>query len=362
MGVLGFFNTISFLTLGLLVGVWADRHRRRRIMILADFGRCLTLFLIPLAAISFGLTMNLLYAVTLVAGVLTLFFEIGYQAYVPSLVDRPRIVEANSRLEATRTLGAGIGPAAAGGAIALISAPMAVLGDTFGYLTSTLSLLWIRKPEPPPYSEGHQSVAHDIKEGLSLVIGDHRLRAIAASTATANLFSTAYGVILIKYAYVNLAMSPLEFGLSLSSAAAGGVLGALLSTRVAKRIGVGSAIILGAALFSFATIIIYFATPAIAFAVFVGVEFVSSIGVLIYNVVQVSYRQSLVPKEIQGRMNATMRTIVWGTMPVGSLLGGFFAQAYGIHQTIGVMTVLGCLAVLWVAISPLRHVRDFPSG
>jgi predicted MFS family arabinose efflux permease len=362
LGLLGFLNTIPFLTLGLLVGVWVDRHRRRRIMILADIGRSLTLVTIPVAAIFLGLTLNLLYAVTLVAGVLTLFFEISYQAYVPSLVDRQRIVEANSKLEATRTLGIGMGPAAAGAAITLFSAPTAILGDTLGYLASSFSLLWIRKPEEPPSTANRESVAHDIMEGLSLVIREPRLRAIAAATGTSNLFGNAYGVILLKYAYENLAMSPLEFGVALGSASAGGVVGALAATRLAKRMGVGNAIIFGASLYSFVMIALYFATPSTAFVTFVLVQFVSTIGVLLYNVVQVSYRQSLVPKEIQGRMNATMRTIVWGTIPVGSLLGGFFADAYGIRETVGVMTVLACLAVLWISISPVRKVREFPGA
>ena len=330
-------------------------------MIIADFGRSLTLVAIPLAAVFFGLTMNLLYVVTLIAGVLTLFFEISYQAYVPSLVDKPKIVEANSRLEATRTLGQGAGPAAAGAAITLISAPLAVLGDTLGYLASSFSLLWIRRAEDPPNTARRESVAHDIREGLSLVIRDPRLRAIAAATGTSNLFGNAYGVILVKYAYVTLGMSPLEFGVSLGSSAAGGVIGALTATRIAKSLGVGKAIITGASLYSFVIIFLYFATPATAFVTFVAVQFVSTIGVIVYNVVQVSYRQSLVPRDIQGRMNATMRTIVWGTIPVGSLLGGFFADAYGIRETVGVMTVLACLAVFWLVISPVRKVREFPT-
>jgi len=362
LGVLGFLNSIAFLALGLLVGVWVDRHRRRRIMVFADIGRGLTLFVIPVAAVLFGLTMNLLYAVTLVAGILTLFFEIAYQAYVPSLVDKPKIVEANSKLEATRNIGQGVGPAAAGAAITLISAPMAVLGDSFGYLASTLSLLWIRKAEEMPSNVQRKSVAHDIREGLSLVIHDKRLRAIAASTGTANLFGNAFGVIILKYAYENLAMTPWQVGLAFSSAAVGGVIGALASTRLTKRFGVGGAIILGAVLFSFVQISFYFATPATAFPLFLIANFILTVGVLVYNVVQVSYRQSLVPREIQGRMNATMRTIVWGVIPIGSILGGVFASAYGVHETVGVMTVLGSLAVLWVAISPVRKVKDFPSA
>jgi Na+/melibiose symporter-like transporter len=177
---------------------------------------------------------------------------------------------------------------------------MAVLGDTIGYLVSSFSLLWIRKPEELPNRALRKSVAHDIREGLSVVMLDPRLRAIAAATGTSNLFGNAFGVILIKYAYRTLAMSPLEFGVALGSGAAGGVIGALAATRIAKSLGVGRAIIFGASVYSFVLILLFFATPATAFVTFVAVQFVSTIGVLVYNVVQVSYRQSLVPKKFRG--------------------------------------------------------------
>ena len=103
LGLLTFLNTIPFLLLGLFAGVWADRHRRRRIMIIADFGRSLTLFSIPVSALLYGVTMNQLYLVTLVAGILTVFFEIAYQSYLPTLIQKSQLVQGNSRLEATRS-------------------------------------------------------------------------------------------------------------------------------------------------------------------------------------------------------------------------------------------------------------------
>jgi MFS family permease len=360
LGILGFLNTIAFLSLGLFVGVWTDRHRRRRIMILADLGRSLALFSIPLSAVIYAVTMNLLYLVTLAAGILTCFFEIAYQAYIPSLVDKPQLVDANSKLEATRSLAGATGPAAAGFVIKLVSAPVAVLGDTFGYLASSFSLLWVRRPETVERSAQPRSTVRDIREGLSVVLGDPRLRAIAAATTTFNLFSSAYGAILLKYLYENLQMTPVEVGLAFGISSLGGVLGALTASRFVNSLGVGKTIVLGAILGGVFMIAIYFATPADAFVLLVAAQFLSLFGVLIYNIPQVSYRQALVRREIQGRMNATMRTIVWGSLPVGSLLGGVVGQMIGIHATIGLMTVLGALPFLFVLFSPILKVRDIP--
>lgn len=359
-GLLAFMNTIPFLTVGLLAGVYVDRHRRRRILILADLGRSLTLLSIPVSAILYTMTMNLLYVVTLVAGVLTVFFEITYQSYIPSLVEKRTIVEANSKLEATRATAQFAGPTAAGFAVSLLGAPIAVLGDTFGYLTSSISLFAIRRPDPLPAASQH-SVWHDIKEGLGVVFGDRRLRAIAATTATLNLFGSAAQAMFQPYFYGDLKMTVPQLGAAFGIGSLGGVLGALIATRVARRMGVGFSIIFGAILSSFVYLLVYFATPSDAFFIVAFVSFVSSIGVLIYNITQVSYRQALVPLDIQGRMNATMRTIVWGVIPLGSLMGGVSSVFVGVHQTVGLMIVLSSLGFLWAAFSPVRSVREFPT-
>lgn len=372
LGVLAFLNTLPFLTLGLLVGVYVDRHRRRRIMIFADFGRALMLFLIPLAAVVYAVTMNLLYLVTFIAGVLTVFFEITYQSYLPSLVDRGQIVDANSKLQATASTAQTLGPSIAGFVIPIITAPIACLCDTFGYFSSVVSLSLIRKPESIDTSKAHASVIKDIREGLRVVLRDTRLRAIAACTATSNLASMAWGAILYKYLLQNLNMSVQEIGVVFTIGGVGGILGALTAMRVTRRLGVGRIIVLGM-LLSGATVFLYFATPnsdfyqrsywlSPSFYLLSASFFVMTLGALWYNIPQVSYRQSLVPAEIQGRMNATMRTIVWGTLPVGGLLGGILGEVAGVHETIGLMTALGALAFLLVLLSPVRQIKGFPTS
>lgn len=360
-GVLQFINTVPFLAFGLLVGVYVDRHRRRRILILSDLGRAFVLFLIPLSAVFLVVTMNLLYLVTLLAGILTLFFEIAYQAYIPSLVQKAQIVEANSKLEASRATAQVAGPGAAGFAISVLTAPIAVLADTFGYVSSFLSLLLIRKPDVVENTGPQRSTWHDVREGLSVVFGDPRLRSIAATTGTLNLFGSAAQALFFPYFLGTLRMTVPELGIAFAIGSVGGVVGALTATRVAKRLGVGLSVILGALLSSFVWFSVYFANPGNAFVIVVFANFVSSVGVLIYNITQVSYRQALVARELQGRMNATMRTIVWGVIPLGSLAGGAISVLLGIHLTIGLMILLSSLGFLWVVFSPLRRVRVFPS-
>ncbi|MBI3859397.1 MAG: MFS transporter [Thaumarchaeota archaeon] len=373
LGYLAFFNTIPFLTIGLLVGVWADRHRRRRIMLMADFGRAAVLFSIPFAAVFYALSMNLIYLVTLLAGILTVFFEIDYQSYVPSLVQKSQIVEANSKMETSRSTAQAVGPSAAGFVVNKFWAPLAILGDTIGYLASSFSLLLIRHPETVPEATVKRSTWHDIREGLGIVFGDKRLKAIAATTATSNLFSSAWGAILIKYMLDDLHMSIGEIGLAGGIGSLGGILGALTASRVMKGLGVGRTILLGISL-SFVSVVLYFIppqsvadanalyVPSPAFFLVTASTFVLSIGVLLYNIPQVSYRQALVPKEVQGRMNATMRTLVWGTLPIGSLLGGASGDLIGTQETIGLMAALGSLAFLWILFSPVRGVKEFPHG
>jgi MFS family permease len=349
------------------VGVWLDRHSRRRTLLLADFGRSLVLFSIPVSYILFELTssplyalnLNLLYAVTLSAGVLTVFFEIGYQAYLPALVERQQIVDANSKLEATRSMSQAVGPTAAGAVISIVAAPLAVLGDTLGYAASWLSLMMIRKPEQVQTGP-RKSTWHDIKEGLSIVFKDKRLRAIAGTTATSNLFSAAFGVVLTKFLLVDLGMSYFEVGLVFGVGSLGGVVGALIAMRVARRLGVGTSIIVGSVIFSVLSTSFYFATPENGVWLSAAILFFSFVGVLIYNIAQVSYRQALVPQQVQGRMNASIRTVVWGVIPVGNILGGAIAEMVGVRETVVLMAALTMLSPLWVIFSPVRGVREFP--
>jgi len=360
-GILASLATLPFLVFGLPVGVWADRYRRKRIMIYADIGRALILVSIPLAWLASGLSMEVFYVVAFATGVLTVFFEICYQSYLPTLVERSQLMDANSKLQTSQATAGGIGPSLAGAVITFVSAPLAIFGDVVGYFFSAGFLSWIRKQESVIPKTGG-SAWRDVREGLSVVFGDVRLRSIAGCTGMSNLFSATYGAILIPYMIQDFGFDPFRLGLVLSSAAIGGITGAVSSQRIPKRIGVGRTIVVFAALFCVAPIGMYFATADTAPLMIGGSLAVSSFAGIVYNVSQVSYRQALVGLNLQGRLNATMRTIVWGTLPVGGILGGILAQAFGYHAAIGAAVAVGAFSFLWVLFSPVRGIKDIPTS
>jgi len=257
MGVLGALSLLAFPLFGLFVGVWVDRNLRKRTMIISNLGRALLLGTIPAATILGGLSMNLLYIVSFLVGTLQTFFDIGYQAYVPSLVERTQLVEANSKLETSRSTAQVAGPSIAGVLVQIFSAPYVILGDVLGYSGSATFLSTIRKKEATPEATG-KTVLEDIKEGLAVVLRNRSLSSIAGCTATSNLFSNAYGVLLLLFFYNELHMTALESGIVFTLGGIGSVVGALTSSRISRVLGVGWAIVSGALIFGVASLAFYF--------------------------------------------------------------------------------------------------------
>ena len=362
-GILSALGTLAFLVFGLPVGLWADRRRRKKTMIITDVGRALILLSIPVAAILGTISVELFYVVALMTGILTVFFEICYQSYLPSLIERRQLVEANSKLQSTAATAQTVGPSLAVVVVSIITAPAAVIGDVIGYFTSAGFLAGIKKPEvaPLPAKSGARSALADIKEGLAVVLGDKRLRSIAGCTATSNLFSSAWGAILFPYLLKEQGLSILALGPILSIGAMGGIIGGVFASRISRRLGIGRTIIATAFLFSVVQSLLYFVTPSDAFYVLLPVFFGISFGGVVYNVAQVSFRQALVSDALQGRMNASIRTIVWGTLPIGGFLGGVLGQLFGYHTAVGISVAGGLLAFLWVLFSPVRKMKEIPN-
>ena len=361
MGILGALSLLAFPLFGLFVGVWVDRNLRKRTMIVSNLGRALLLATIPAATILGGLSMNLLYIVSFLVGTLQAFFDISYQAYVPSLVDRTQLVEANSKLETSRSTAQVAGPSIAGVLVQIFSAPYVILGDVLGYFGSATFLSTIRKKEATPKATG-KTFLEDIKEGLAVVLRNRSLSSIAGCTATSNLFSNAYGVLLLLFFYNELHMTAFESGIVFTAGGVGSVVGALTSSRISRVLGVGWAIVSGALIFGVASLAFYFAAQPFAIPLMAIAQFIIGVTVVLYNVNQVSYRQALVPLELQGRMNASMRFIVWGTIPVGAILGGVLGQWLGVRPAIGVAAIGSTLAFLWVILSPVRKIRVIPGS
>jgi MFS family permease len=365
VAALGTVEFLPFILFTLPAGVWVDRLPRRPILIAGDFGRALLLASIPVAYLADVLTLAQLYVVGFLVGVCTVFFDVAYQSYLPALVERDSIIEGNSKLEISRSSAQIAGPGFGGLLVQVFTAPYAVLVDAASFLGSGMFILRIRKQEPRPETTGDtgtekSSLWTELKEGLRFVLGNPNLRAQAGCTATSNFFSNVAFAIIIVFLVRELGLSPGVIGLTISLGSVGSLVAAVTATRISARFGIGPTTIVMAMLFGPATLLIAFApagNEAIPFLVLAQLMF--GFSVVVYNIVQVSYRQAICPPRLQGRMNSVMRFIVWGTIPLGSLTGGILGTWLGLRETM-VIGSSGGLAFLWILLSPQRHLHEMP--
>src|SRR3989441_4156080 len=254
LDILTFAGTIPWLIFGLLVGVWVDRHRKQRIMVASNILRGSILALIPIAAVLGVITrlgIPFLYAVSFSVGFLQVFFDITYQSYLPSLVRRDQLVEGNRNLQASASTAQVTGPTIAGIIISIITAPIAIAIDACSFFASAFTLGRIDHEEVIEERIMKPSVLADIREGLHVVLSDKRLRMIAGSTGTSNFFSTALGAIVLLYFVlpspaglgVSKDLAGVTAGIIFSVASVGALVGVAISSRIARWIGVGPAII-----------------------------------------------------------------------------------------------------------------------
>jgi MFS family permease len=362
LGVLNALGFIAFPILGLFVGVWIDRVRRKPVLVGMNLIQVVALATVPAAFILGVLGLYQLYAVALVMGTSTLFFDVAYQSYLPSLVSRAQVVEGNQKLQISASAAQVIGPSVASGLMAFLGAAPAVAADVLGTFAAALLLISISKSEPPPEQNTQGSERHffsEMKEGIRVITSNKLLWTQAGCTATSNLGSNIFTVALFLYAYRILGISQGQIGIAFSMGAAGFLVGALISRRVTALLGLGRTIALSVA-GNFGLLIILLAGGGSAVFVLGIGFFVGFFGVPIYNINQVSLRQIITPNRLQGRMNATMRTIVWGTIPVGSFLGGIMATDLGVVPTLVVGILVSGGAALWIVLGPIFRLKSQP--
>jgi MFS family permease len=362
VGLLTAVEMSPFLLVGLPAGAIVDRLPRRPVLIAADAGRALALASIPLAHHWWTLTMAQLYVVVLITGVLTVFFDVAYQSYLPALVERDQLVEGNSKLEISRSGSQIAGPGMAGGLVGAVGPVGAIVVDAVSFVLSGFAVLAIRGREPRRRAddEARPRIRTDIAEGLRYVLGHRYLRNIAGATATFNLFGSMQGAVLLVFAVRELDLSAGRVGLVLAIGNIGFLLGAVVVGRFTRWLGLGPAIVWSAVVCGIGPWLAPLATKGLAMPLLIASGFVTGVGVPIYNINQVSLRQAITPDRLLGRMNATMRFMVWGTMPLGGLLGGVVGTRLGLRPAMFVAAGGASLAFLWVLFSPVARLREIP--
>jgi Na+/melibiose symporter-like transporter len=327
------------------------------VLIAADTGRALVLAWVPVSWALGWLRMPQLYAVGFAAGVLTVLFDVAYRAYLPALVQSQQLVGANSRLALTQSSAEVAGPGLGGLLVSLATAPYAVAADAASYLVSVASLLLIRSREAAPAPAPGRTLTGEVLEGLRHVLGHPPLRSIAACTALWNLFEHMGAAVLIVYATRELGLGAGSIGLWFSLGSLGGPLGALIAPRVARRLGTGATIAAAAWFGAPSWLLLLLAPRGHALPLLVVSGLVGSVGGVTYNVTQISLRQAITPQRLQGRMNATMRFLVWGTIPVGAFAGGVTGALAGLRVTLWLAAAGMVLAALPVTLSGVRSLR-----
>ena len=357
IGLIDAAAAVPFLLVGLPAGAWIDRLRRRPVMIVSDLARGLCLLSIPVAYVAGLLSIGLLLAVSFIVGTFVLFFNVAYQAYLPSLVGEARLVDGSSKLEISASGAAITGPTIAGGLVAAIGAPFAVLFDSISYFVSGLLIWSIRQAEPAPQTAApaaRRSLRAEIIEGVRYVLVDTRLRAIAASVALTNLWLAVIFAVLLLYLVRDLGLNAATIGLAFGVGNIGWLVGASLGERIPRRFGVGSTIVGSAALFGVPMLAIAFAPHGTEVAVLIGGWALFGLVVVVNNVNQVSYRQAITPPGMRGRMNASMQFINQGTIPIGAILGGILGTTVGLHTTLVIGAVGLVFAFVPLVASPVR--------
>ena len=358
-------DTVAGIMFALIAGVWVDRLHRRPIMIAADLGRAAIVGSIPLAALFGVLRIEQLYIVAFSAGVLTSFFDVAYQSYLPSIVEPEELIEGNSKLTASASVAEFGAFSASGWLVQLITGPGAIVIDALSFLCSAAFVRAIRTPEPPAAPiEQRQSVAVEIADGLRALARSPVLLAGAASWVMLSLASGLMGTVFLLFTNRQLGFSPGVLGLIFGVGGVTSLGGALAAGWCARRLGVGGAMILGLALGGVGFALMSFARDAslIAAALLIAQQCVSDPGWTIYEINQVSLRQAVAPPAVLGRVNAAVRFAGLLAMLGGSIAAGLIASAADARAVVVCAAIVAFAAVAVVAASPIRTLRNVTSS
>jgi Na+/melibiose symporter-like transporter len=365
VGVLNSLRFVPVLLLSVFAGVWLDRRKRRPVLIVCALGNAVLIGLVPVAAATGQLSIGLLYAVNGLVGTLNMIFDVGALSYVPFLVERDRLSEANARLQVSSAVAGISGPGLAGLLVGLITAPVTLTVDAVSYLASAIGLISVtrREPDPEPVPPGF-SVRRSIAEGFQTVFGSPLLRSLITQSTALNLFFGSFITIFVVYAVRTVHLSTLELGIVIGASAVGGLAGALLATRARKALGYGKAMAVATIGVSAAPLLLlvprHASVPTVIIMVAAQLGYGSSISA--FNVNAITLRQVVTPTRLLARMNATYRMLIWGAPPVGAVAGGLLGSAVGLRAAVVISLIAMTSPILWIFFSPVFRLSEMPTG
>lgn len=361
MSLLTALQFAPFLLFGLVAGVWIDRWKRRPILITTEIGRLVLLALVPIAAWWGLLRIEYLYVISFSIGLLTVFFDVAYQAFLPTLIDRDQLVEGNSKLTfsdaGARIVGTGLG----GVLIQWLTAPIAILFDALSYLISAVLISCIRVQETTIVTDRSQrNLFQDMIEGLTFIWRERSLRTIAGAGSTLNIGESVVLTFFVLYLSQDRTIGPAALSFVVIAGSVGSLIGTLVSQKIVQRFGLTITLISALIAISAGRLLLplAFGPQLLLLAMLFLSQLVSGIGGVVYNVAQISMRQAITPHQLQGRMTASLRFLMWGALSVGALLGGQIGELFGLQFTLILGSLGGLLASVWLIASPIQTPQD----
>jgi MFS family permease len=356
VSLLGAIEMLPFLLIALPAGAWVDRVARRPVLVGADIGRAVALGSLPVIAAIGSVTYVQLCVVGFVAGTLTVCFDVSYQSYLPALVDREHLVDANAKLELSNSGSQIAGPGLAGLLVQWFTAPFAIAGDAVSFLWSALFIGRIRTREEVEPPAEQRSLTREMIDGLRYLLTDGRWRAMATYIAVFNLGTGITGPLILVFAVRRLGLSAGQLGLVFSLGNVGWLVGALVANRAATALRLGPALFTAGLLGGVPFFLVPLATPPVAIPVLVAAQAIAALAIVVFNINGISLYQTHVPPRMLGRMNASRRWIVWGIIPLGNVLGGALAAAIGLRTTLFVGAGISTVAAAALLAKPIRSL------
>jgi len=364
VGVLNAVRYAPMIMFSLLAGFWLDRHRRKPTLIASDLACAVLIALIPLASVVGSLTIWLLYAVAFIVGIPQVLFDIGCLSYVPGLVERRHLAEANSKLQISYAVAGVAGPSLGGLLIGLLTAPILLTFDAASYLFSMIMLLAIRRPEPcPETTKETASVRSFVAEGLRVVWSNGVLRFLVMQSCAFNLIFNALITVFVVYAIRTLGLSTSELGIVIGSVAAGGFVGAVLANPVRTVLGVGRTLFaatVGTCLSPLLLLVPHGSSPR-TLVILALSQSVYGVSVVIYNINSMTLRQMVTPNRFLARMNGSSRMLLFGTALLGALIGGALGSSLGLRPALVITALALTTPIAGILVSPVFRLKDMPS-
>lgn len=358
MALLSSMQLVPGFVAGLFAGAWVDRVRRRPMMIAVDISRAVIFGTIPLAALMGILDIEQLYLVALAVGILTMIFELSYQAYLPSLVGKPHVVEGNSKLAASAAVAEFGGFTLGGWLVHMFTAPFAILIDAVSFLTSALSLHWIRADEIIEPLQESPNMLREIREGLGVVYQHSLLRFSAVVFTIISLSGGVFSALVVLYMGRELGFDPGILGMIWAVGGVSSFFGASLTPYITRRLNPGPAMVAGLALYGVSIFFIPLASGAtVLSAIFLIIQQLGDGFFVLYEINMVSFRQEIISERMLGRVNATLRFVALGATLVGTLLGGLLGESLGVRTTLFLAAGGTLFASVVLAISPIGKLK-----